>query len=56
MKMVLLFKQFYKNGQLWVICNYINEKINGEYKIYEKYSLLEKHEIYENDIIVQTIL
>ena len=29
-----LYKKYYSNGQLWVIRNYIDGKLNGEYKTY----------------------
>jgi antitoxin component YwqK of YwqJK toxin-antitoxin module len=28
------YKQFYKNGQLYLICNYKNGKIEGEFQSY----------------------
>ena len=27
-----IYKSYYSNGQLWYIYNYIDDKINGEYK------------------------
>ena len=37
-------------------CNYINGYVNGEYKEYSEDGVLLSHKIYENDIIIQTIL
>ena len=51
-----LYKRYHTNGQLWVICNYVDGKINGEYKEYSEDGILISHTLYENDVIIQTIL
>ncbi len=43
------FKCYYDNGQLDCIFSYIDDKINGHYKTYEKYGGKPiEHYIYEN--------
>ena len=43
------YKCYCDNGQLIISCSYINDKINGHYKTYDKYSGNQiKHYIYEN--------
>ena len=50
------YKCYHINGQLKIMCNYVDEKINGEYKQYSEDGILIGHKIYENDVIIQTIL
>jgi antitoxin component YwqK of YwqJK toxin-antitoxin module len=50
------YKEYYYNGQLYDIYNYVDGKINGEYKKYSEDCILINHKLYENNIIIQTIL
>ena len=50
------YKRYYDNKQLWEICNYIDGKRNGEYKQFSEDGILVSHKIYENDVVIHTIL
>ena len=42
-------KTYWDNGQLACICSYIDDKLNGHYKTYDKYGgNPNEHYIYEN--------
>ena len=49
-------KKYYENGQLSFICKYVNEKENGESKIYSEDNISTSHKIYENGVIIQIFL
>jgi antitoxin component YwqK of YwqJK toxin-antitoxin module len=46
------YKSYYKNGQLWRVCNYINGLVEGEYKEYFTTGHLYRHLIYSHGQIV----
>ena len=47
----ILYQDYYKSGQLYAECNYIDGKINGLYQSYYKSGQLEKECNYESGIL-----
>ena len=46
-----------KDGNIWKIANYLNDKLEGEYKIFvEGKGKLTQHKIYSNGKLIKTII
>lgn len=48
-------KKYRKDGSVWKVSNYINNKLNGDWITYNEDGTIDEYRLYENNKIVRII-